>query len=67
LAGNVTLIGSTGIATQGAGCDTRQMEIEGVAGASASFFGFSSSFGSTTLFDKKIQASWPRGCGTFPN
>jgi RNase P/RNase MRP subunit p29 len=67
VAGNVTLIGSTGIATQGAGCDTRQMEIEGVAGASASFFGFSSSFGSTTLFDKKIQASWPRGCGTFPN
>jgi hypothetical protein len=66
VAGNVTFIGSSGIATYGSGCDTRQMEVEGVAGADASFFGFSSSLGSATLFDKKVNASWPKGCGTFP-
>jgi RNase P/RNase MRP subunit p29 len=63
VAGYVTLAGTTGITTYGPGCDMRQMEITGSAGASASFFGFSSSFGSTTLFDKTIKASWPRGCG----
>jgi hypothetical protein len=67
VAGNITLIGSSGIATYGSGCDTRQMEVEGVAGADASFFGFSSNLASATLFDKKINAAWPKGCGTFPN
>lgn len=65
VAGNVTLIGSTGIATQGSGCDTRMMEIQGDAGAEANFFGFSAG-GSATLFDKKYYKSYPAGCGTFP-
>jgi hypothetical protein len=67
VAGNITLVGSSGIATYGSGCDTRQLEGEGVAGATASFFGFSTNLASATLFDKKIQASYPSGCGTFPN
>ncbi len=66
VAGNITLLGSTGISTYGPGCDTRQMEIEGVAGADASFFGLSASLGEATLFDKTIQAAYPKGCGVFP-
>jgi hypothetical protein len=67
VAGTATLIGSTGIATYGPGCDTRQMEIEGVTGAEANFFGFSADLASSTLFDHKIEAAYPKGCGTFPN
>jgi len=66
VAGNITLLGSTGISTYGPGCDTRQIEIEGVAGADASFFGFSASLAEATLFDKTIQAAYPKGCGVFP-
>jgi hypothetical protein len=66
VAGNVTLIGSTEIATQGSNCDTRKMEIEGSAGASATFFGISASTSPATLFDKTINAAYPRGCGTAP-
>jgi hypothetical protein len=67
VAGNITLVGSTGIATYGSGCDTRQMEVEGTAGAEANFFGFSADVGSATLFDKKIEAAYPAGCGVFPD
>ena len=66
VAGNVTLIGSTEIATQGSNCDTRKMEIEGTAGASGSFFGFSADLGYATLFDKTINAAYPKGCGVAP-
>lgn len=67
VAGHVALIGTTGIATQGAGCDTRAMEIVGKAGATASFFGFSAETGDATLFDKTYNSSSPQGCGTFPS
>jgi hypothetical protein len=66
VAGFVTLIADTGVSTQGSGCDTRGLLVQGSAGAEASFFGFSSSLGSTTLFKKEISTSYPRGCGTFP-
>lgn len=66
IAGNVTLVGQTGIATSGPGCDTRQMRVLGTAGVSANFFGFSAGPGPATLFDKTINASYPAGCGTFP-
>lgn len=67
VAGNVTLIGSSGIATYGSGCDTRKMEVEGTAGANANFFGLSADLGTATLFDKVIQKAYPAGCGTFPS
>ncbi len=61
----VTLVGESGIAFS-AGCDTRQLQIEGSTGAEASFFGLSASLGSATLFTKTYQAAYPPGCGTFP-
>lgn len=61
----VSLVGQSGIASSD-GCDTRQFEILGSAGAEASFFGLSASLGSATLFDKTYQAAYPRGCGIFP-
>jgi hypothetical protein len=67
VAGNITLVGSTGIATYGSGCDTRQIEILADAGAEANFFGFSAPLAQATLFDKKQQAAYPAGCGTFPD
>ncbi|GAA1147540.1 hypothetical protein [Nocardioides aquiterrae] len=67
IAGNVTLIGQTGIATYGSGCDTRKFQVLGTTGAKASFFGMSASLGSATLFDKSYYASYPAGCGTFPS
>jgi hypothetical protein len=70
VAGNLTLAGSTGISLGQDGnannCDTRQMEITGTAGAEANFFGFSASLPSATLFDKKVEAAHPKGCGVFP-
>lgn len=66
VAGNVTLVGTTQIATFGAGCDTRKMRILGTSGANAQFFGMSSSFGTQTLFDKTIASAYPAGCGTAP-
>lgn len=66
VAGNVTLIGSTEIATQGSNCDTRKMEIEGTAAASATFFGLSVDTDPQQLFDKTIYAAHPAGCGTAP-
>lgn len=66
VAGNVTLIGQTGIATYGSGCDTRKYQVLGTTGAKASFFGLSASLGTATLFDKSYYASYPAGCGTFP-
>jgi hypothetical protein len=42
------------------------MEITGTAGATASFFGLSGDLGSATLFDKTINAAYPRGCGVAP-
>lgn len=65
VAGFVTPLISTGIATFGAGCDTRKIEAQAVAGAQANFFGFNAS-ASATLFDKSVYASFPKGCGTFP-
>jgi hypothetical protein len=67
VAGTATLVGSTGIASMGGGCDTRQMEIVGTTGAEANFFGLSADLASATLFDKKIQAAFPAGCGAYPN
>ena len=66
VAGNVTLVGTTQIATFGSGCDTRKMQILGTTGANAKFFGLSTSFGTQKLFDKTIQAAYPAGCGTAP-
>jgi hypothetical protein len=66
VAGNITLQGVTEIATQGSNCDTRKMQITGTAGATASFFGLSGDLGSATLFDKTINAAYPRGCGVAP-
>ena len=66
IAGHVTLVGQTGIATYGAGCDTRKLQALGTAGADASFFGMSASLGSVKLFDKSYYASYPPGCGSFP-
>ncbi|MEP9365281.1 hypothetical protein ABLE68_20110 [Nocardioides sp. CN2-186] len=66
IAGNVTLIGSSGIATYGAGCDTRKFQIQASTGIKASFFGFSASLATAKLFDKSYYASYPAGCGTFP-
>ncbi len=66
VAGNVTLVGTTEIATYGSSCDTRKMRILGTAGANASFFGLSTSFGTASLFDKTIAASYPAGCGIAP-
>jgi hypothetical protein len=54
------------MATYGPGCDTRELEVLGSAGAEASFFGFSAPLGSATLFDKKVYAAYPAGCGVFP-
>jgi hypothetical protein len=65
VAGKVTVLGVSGISNQGS-CDTRQFEIQGDAGAEADFFGFSADLASAQLFDKKIEASYPKGCGTFP-
>lgn len=62
----IDLVAQTGVATQGSGCDTRELEVLGSAGAEANFFGFSAPLGAATLFDKKIMAAYPRGCGTFP-
>ena len=66
VAGNVTLVGQTGIATYGAGCDTRKYQVIGTTGASAAFFGLSANLFSKTLFDKSYYASYPNGCGVFP-
>jgi hypothetical protein len=66
VAGFVTLIANTGVATYGPGCDTRGLLVQGSAGAEASFFGLSTSLGSATLFTKQIAASYPAGCGVFP-
>jgi hypothetical protein len=66
VAGNLNLVGSTEIATNGPGCDTRKMEILGTAGAEANFFGFSTSLGTATLFDKTLNAAYPSGCGVAP-
>lgn len=63
--GFVTLVAQTGVELQGSNCDTRGFEILGSAGAEANFFGFSSSLGSTRLFDKQYSAAYPRGCGKF--
>jgi len=63
--GFVSFVGQSGIAFSG-GCDTRQLLVEGVAGAEASFFGLSASLGSATLFTKTYQAAYPPGCGVFP-
>jgi hypothetical protein len=43
------------------------MEVEGTAGAEANLFGFSADLGSATLFDKKIETAYPKGCGVFPS
>jgi hypothetical protein len=61
----VTLVGQSGIAFS-SGCDTREFQILGTAGAEASFFGLSASLASATLFNKTYQAAYPPGCGTFP-
>lgn len=66
IAGTLTLVGQTGIATYGAGCDTRKFQILGTAGANASFFGLEADLYSQKLFDKSYYASYPSGCGTFP-
>mgnify|MGYP003707154071 CR=1 FL=1 len=66
IAGHVTLVGQTGIATYGAGCDTRKYQIFSTAGATAEFFGLSAALGTVTLFDKSYYASYPPGCGVFP-
>jgi hypothetical protein len=66
VAGSVTLVGTTEIATYGSGCDTRKMQILGTAGANASFFGLSTSFGTQKLFDHTIEAAYPSGCGSAP-
>ncbi len=66
VAGFVTLIADTGVATYGSGCDTRGLQVQASAGAEANFFGFSASLGSATLFQKQIMASYPAGCGVFP-
>ena len=66
VAGFVTLIADTGVTTYGAGCDTRGLLVQGSAGAEAKFFGFSTPFGSVTLFKKEISAAYPAGCGVFP-
>ena len=66
VAGNVTLVGTTQIATFGGGCDTRKMQIIGTSGANATFFGLSSAFGTQKLFDHTIQAAYPAGCGVAP-
>ena len=66
IAGHVTLVGQTGIATYGAGCDTRKYQILSTAGATAEFFGLSAALGTVTLFDKSYYASYPAGCGVFP-
>jgi hypothetical protein len=64
--GFVTLVAQTGVSTYGSGCDTRGLEVLGSAGAEANFFGFSAPLGAATLFDKKVSAAYPAGCGTFP-
>jgi hypothetical protein len=61
----VTLVGQSGIAFS-SGCDTRQFQIVGSAGAEASFFGLSASLGTATLFNKTYQSASPTDCGTFP-
>ena len=66
IAGHVTLVGQTGIATYGAGCDTRKFQILSTAGATGRFFGLSASLGTVSLFDKSYYASYPAGCGAFP-
>ena len=66
IAGHVTLVGQTGIATYGAGCDTRKYQILSTAGATADFFGLSATLGTAKLFDKSYYASYPAGCGVFP-
>ncbi|WP_121251095.1 hypothetical protein [Nocardioides ferulae] len=66
VAGHVTLVGQTGIATFGAGCDTRKYQIFSTAGATAEFFGLSAGLGTVSLFDKSYYASYPPGCGVFP-
>jgi len=66
IAGHVTLVGQTGIATYGAGCDTRKYQIFSTAGASAEFFGLSAALGTVKLFDESYYASYPPGCGVFP-
>ncbi|MGO9790916.1 MAG: hypothetical protein ACLP8S_15890 [Solirubrobacteraceae bacterium] len=66
VAGFVTLIADTGVATFGPGCDTRGLQVQASAGAEAKFFGLSLSLGSATLFQKQVTASYPAGCGVFP-
>ena len=66
IAGHVTLVGQTGIATYGAGCDTRKYQILSTAGATAEFFGLSAALGTVKLFDQSYYASYPPGCGVFP-
>lgn len=66
IAGHVTLVGQTGIATYGAGCDTRKYQIFSTAGATAEFFGLSAALGTVKLFDESYYASYPPGCGVFP-
>ena len=66
VAGFVTLIADTGVATYGPGCDTRGLLVQASAGAEAKFFGFSASLGSTTLYQKELSAAYPAKCGSFP-
>ena len=66
VAGHVTLVGQTGIATYGSGCDTRKYQVIGSTGATGSFFGMSANLFSKNLFDKSYYASYPYGCGVFP-
>lgn len=66
VAGHVTLVGQTGIATYGAGCDTRKYQVFSTAGATGEFFGLSAALGTVKLFDKSYYASYPAGCGVFP-
>jgi hypothetical protein len=66
VAGTVTLVASTEIVTTSATCDTRKMEVLGTAEAQANFFGFSADLASATLFDKTLNAAYPRHCGVAP-
>ncbi len=66
VAGDMTFLGTTGVATFGGGCDTRQIEAEGSGVAQSTFFGLSEN-ATKTLFDKKTQAAFPAGCGNFPS
>jgi hypothetical protein len=69
VAGFVDLVADTAIKVGGGfggqtGCDARDLTVIATAGAKSAFFGLSLDLGSTTLFSKDFNASWPPGCGT---